>query len=148
EQGARTGAVFLVRDVTELRRRERALITKDATIREVHHRVENNLQTGAALLRMQSRRMKTDEAREALADAMHRVSTCVMVHEWLLRGRQEALLIDEVIDSCLRFTVDAASATVLRAGTAQLADAQVEVRTEKIGRVGSIRAEEATPLAL
>src|SRR5690606_10929635 len=67
ENGTRTGAVILVRDVTELRRRERELITKDATIREVHHRVKNNLQTVAALLRMQSRRMKTDEAREALA---------------------------------------------------------------------------------
>lgn len=33
-------------------------------------------------------------------------------------------------------------------GSPQLADAQVEVRTQKIGRVGSIRAEEATPLAL
>jgi two-component sensor histidine kinase len=72
EAGKRTGAVILVRDVTELRRRERELITKDATIREVHHRVKNNLQTVAALLRMQSRRMKTDEAREALAEAMRR----------------------------------------------------------------------------
>jgi len=148
EQGRRTGAVILVRDVTELRRRERELITKDATIREVHHRVKNNLQTVAALLRMQSRRMKTDEAREALAEAMRRVSTIALVHESLLQGSQEAVHFDEVIDRCLRLAVDAASATVHRAGTPQLADAQVEVRTEKIGRVGSIRAEEATPLAL
>ena len=148
EQGRRTGAVILVRDVTELRRRERELITKDATIREVHHRVKNNLQTVAALLRMQSRRMKTDEAREALAEAMRRVSTIALVHESLLQGSQEAVHFDEVIDRCLRLAVDAASATVHRAGTPQLTDAQVEVRTEKIGRVGSIRAEEATPLAL
>ncbi|AXK45507.1 sensor histidine kinase [Brachybacterium saurashtrense] len=148
EHGTRTGAVILVRDVTELRRRERELITKDATIREVHHRVKNNLQTVAALLRMQSRRMKTDEAREALAEAMRRVSTIALVHESLLQGSQEAVHFDEVIDRCLRLAVDAASATVHRAGTPRLTDAQVEVRTEKIGRVGSIRAEEATPLAL
>ena len=33
---------------------ERQLVTKDATIREIHHRVKNNLQTVAALLRMQA----------------------------------------------------------------------------------------------
>ncbi|WP_422115055.1 sensor histidine kinase [Brachybacterium sp. UNK5269] len=148
ERGQRTGAVILVRDVTDLRRRERELITKDATIREVHHRVKNNLQTVAALLRMQSRRMKSEEAREALAEAMRRVSTIALVHESLLQGSQEAVHFDDVIDRCLRLAVDAASATVHRAGTPQQADAQVEVRTEKIGRVGSIRAEEATPLAL
>ncbi|MEE1649621.1 histidine kinase N-terminal domain-containing protein [Brachybacterium sp. J144] len=148
EDGQRTGAIILVRDVTELRRRERELITKDATIREVHHRVKNNLQTVAALLRMQSRRMKTDEAREALTEAMRRVSTIALVHESLLQGSEEAVHFDEVIDRCLRLAVDAASASVHRAGTPQLAESQVEVRTEKIGRVGTIRAEEATPLAL
>ncbi|MFC7376294.1 sensor histidine kinase [Brachybacterium sp. GCM10030267] len=148
ERGQRTGAIVLVRDVTELRRRERELITKDATIREVHHRVKNNLQTVAALLRMQSRRMKTDEARDALTEAMRRVSTIALVHESLLQGSQEAVHFDEVIDRCLRLAVDAASATVHRAGTPRLTETQVEVRTEKIGRVGSIRAEEATPLAL
>jgi len=148
ERGVRTGAVILVRDVTELRRRERELITKDATIREVHHRVKNNLQTVAALLRMQSRRMKSDEAREALSEAMRRVSTIALVHESLLQGSEEAVHFDEVIDRCLRLAVDAASATVHRAGAPRLTETQVEVHTEKIGRVGSIRAEEATPLAL
>lgn len=147
-QGVRTGAIILVRDVTELRRRERELMTKDATIREVHHRVKNNLQTVAALLRMQSRRMKTDEARDALAEAMRRVSTIALVHESLLQGSQEAVVFDDVIDRCLRLAVDAASATVHREGAPRIADSQVEVRTEKVGRVGSIRADEATPLAL
>lgn len=148
DKGMRTGAAILVRDVTELRRRERELITKDATIREVHHRVKNNLQTVAALLRMQSRRMKSDEARDALSEAMRRVSTIALVHESLLQGSQEAVHFDEVIDRCLRLAVDAASASVHRAGTPRLTESQVEVRTEKLGRVGSIRAEEATPLAL
>ncbi|MBX6385409.1 MAG: histidine kinase N-terminal domain-containing protein, partial [Microbispora sp.] len=52
--GGRIGALVLLRDVTELRRRERELLTKDATIREIHHRVKNNLQTVAALLRLQA----------------------------------------------------------------------------------------------
>ena len=41
--------------MTEVRRRDRALLSKDATIREIHHRVKNNLQTVAALLRMQAK---------------------------------------------------------------------------------------------
>ena len=61
--GSRTGALILVRDVTELRRRERELMTKDATIREIHHRVKNNLQTVAALLRLQARRLRAPEVR-------------------------------------------------------------------------------------
>lgn len=149
EGGVRSGAIVLVRDVTELRRRERELMTKDATIREVHHRVKNNLQTVAALLRMQSRRMRSEEAREALDEAMRRVSTIALVHESLLQGSEEAVFLDEVIDRCLRLSVDAASASVRHADTDPLVGAaQVEVRTERVGRAGTVRAEEATPLAL
>ena len=55
ESEIRIGAVVLVHNVTELRRRDRALVSKDATIREIHHRVKNNLQAVSALLRLQSR---------------------------------------------------------------------------------------------
>ncbi len=55
----RLGAVVLCRDVSDLRSKERQLVTKDATIREIHHRVKNNLQTVAALLRMQARRIES-----------------------------------------------------------------------------------------
>src|SRR5579875_896066 len=45
DQGAVSGALVLLRDVSDLRRRDRLLMSKDAAIREVHHRVKNNLQT-------------------------------------------------------------------------------------------------------
>jgi two-component system, sensor histidine kinase PdtaS len=48
----RIGAIILCRDVTEVRRQEQELLTKDATIREIHHRVKNNLQTVSSLLRI------------------------------------------------------------------------------------------------
>ena len=76
--------MILLRDVTELRSRERELLTKDATIKEIHHRVKNNLQTVAALLRLQ---FATDggaaRARRALDDAVRRVGTIAVVHETL-----------------------------------------------------------------
>jgi two-component system, sensor histidine kinase PdtaS len=81
--GIPQGALVLVRDVTDLRRRERALLTKDATIREVHHRVKNNLQTVAALLRLQARRAVSEEARSALQEAVRRVAAIGIVHDTL-----------------------------------------------------------------
>lgn len=149
EGGQRIGAILLCRDVSELRRRERELITKDATIREVHHRVKNNLQTVAALLRMQSRRVHSDEAKEALGEAMRRVSTIALVHEALLQGYEETVNFDEVLDRCIGLAVDVASANVRHSDSQPLETAsQVIVRTERVGRIGLVRAEEATPLAL
>ena len=72
-EGEHTGGLVLLRDVTELRRRDRELVTKDATIREIHHRVKNNLQTVAALLRLQARRIDVPEGRIALEEAVRRV---------------------------------------------------------------------------
>ena len=73
--GEPLGALILMQDVTELRRRDRQILSKDATIREIHHRVKNNLQTVAALLRLQARRVAIPEAREALEESMRRVSS-------------------------------------------------------------------------
>ena len=58
EGGAVSGALVLMRDVSDLRRRDRLLLSKDAAIREVHHRVKNNLQTISSLLRLQARRLR------------------------------------------------------------------------------------------
>lgn len=133
--GRRVGAVVLCRDVTELRRREREIMTKDATIREIHHRVKNNLQTVAALLRLQARRTQIPEARTALAEAMRRVATIAVVHETLSQTFDETVAFDDVVDRSLRLAADVASP-------------EAQVRTVRQGRFGTLRAEVATPLAL
>jgi two-component sensor histidine kinase len=92
DRGERVGAIVLCRDVTELRHQERELITKDATIREIHHRVKNNLQTVASLLRIQARRSHSDEARESLSQAMRRVEAIAVVHDTLSEGLAERRL--------------------------------------------------------
>ena len=79
KDGERVGAIVLCRDVTEVRLQERELLTKDATIREIHHRVKNNLQTVSALLRLQARRTGSEEARDALSDAQKRVAAIAVV---------------------------------------------------------------------
>jgi two-component sensor histidine kinase len=92
----RNGAVLLVRDVTDLRRGERALLTKDNTIREIHHRVKNNLTTVAALLRMQGRRLQDPAARAALEESVRRVNAIAVVHETLSQTDADAVEFDEV----------------------------------------------------
>ena len=97
-RGGHVGALVLVRDVTDMRRRDRELVTKDATIREIHHRVKNNLQTVAALLRLQARRIGSDEARAALEEAVRRVGSIAIVHETLSQEVLDEVAFDEIAD--------------------------------------------------
>jgi two-component sensor histidine kinase len=77
------GVLIAVHDDTDARARERELKIKTTMIKEVHHRVKNDLQTVAALLRMQSRRMQTEEARTALGEAVNRILSIAVIHEFL-----------------------------------------------------------------
>src|SRR6478609_5551468 len=128
-QGDHIGALILVRDVTDLRRRDRELVTKDATIREIHHRVKNNLQTVAALLRMQARRIESAEAKVALTDAMSRVASIAIVHETLSQAFDEIVEFDRVADELLRMVGDVAaswgSVSAIRDGSFGLLSADV-----------------------
>ena len=104
------GAVVLVRDVSDMRRQERALLSKDATISEIHHRVKNNLQTVGALLRLQARRLPEGESRSALLDAVTRVGTIALVHDSLSRSPGEEVEFDDISRRVLAMARDAADA--------------------------------------
>jgi two-component sensor histidine kinase len=98
--GKAVGAAVLIRDVTEVKRRDRALLSKDATIREIHHRVKNNLQTVAALLRLQARRTNNAEGREALIESVRRVSSIALVHDAL------SMSVDELVQNAIEHAFD------------------------------------------
>lgn len=134
----RIGALILVHDVTELRRKERALLTKDATIREIHHRVKNNLQTVSALLRLQARRIDDPRAAEALEEAVRRVASIAIVHETLASNTAERVDFDGVVERILRSEVDLSLRGV--------GLPPIDYRRE--GSFGELPAEVATPLAL
>jgi two-component sensor histidine kinase len=91
-----TGGVLLVRDVSELRRRDRMLLSKDATIREIHHRVKNNLQTIASLLRLQARRSGSPAMAEMLNQSITRILSIAVVHEFLSHDEDSVINIHEV----------------------------------------------------
>ena len=138
-EGERIGAVVLLRDVTELRRRERALVSKEATIREIHHRVKNNLQTVAALLRLQARRASEEETRRALADAQLRVAAIAVVHDTLSRDPGRGVAFDAIVDAIVALVRDLAPA---------YAGDEAAPAIVREGTCGALPAELATPLAM
>ncbi len=97
-----SGGMLLVRDVTELRKRDRLLLSKDATIREIHHRVKNNLQTISSLLRLQARRLTNAEAKAAVSESVRRIRTIALVHESLSREPGEDIAFIEIVRPLLR----------------------------------------------
>ena len=102
EQTEVTGGVLLVRDVTEVRKRDKLLLSKDATIREIHHRVKNNLQTISSLLRLQGRRLNSEEAKAAVAESVRRIRTIALVHETLSREPGDDVAFLEIVRPLLR----------------------------------------------
>lgn len=131
----REGTLVLCRDISDIRDRDRELVNKDATIREIHHRVKNNLQTVAALLRLQSRRAESAKARDALSDANRRVQSIAKVHEILSQSFDEQVEFDQIADQILQMVGDVAASRGL-------------VHARREGSFGLISAESATALSL
>ena len=104
-----TGAIVLLRDVTDLRRRDRELVSKDTTIREVHHRVKNNLQTISSLLRLQSRRLKSEEARAAVQESARRVGAISVVHETLAQSAEDDTEFTEIVGLLVKLVEETVS---------------------------------------
>jgi two-component sensor histidine kinase len=131
----RIGAIVLLQNVTELRRLDRALVTKDATIREIHHRVKNNLQTVSALLRLQSRRINDPSAAAALDEAVRRIASIALVHETLSNSDETTVAFDEVLTSLVTHSLE-------------LSPRMGQLKIERIGKIGSLESRLATPLSL
>jgi two-component sensor histidine kinase len=131
----RRGALVLVREVTELRRRDRVISRREATIREVHHRVKNNLQTVAALLRLQARRLGDHPtAVAALEDSVRRIASIALVHETLTEEFEGAVDMAEVAGRVVR----------MLEGSLGREDVRIELRSGSV----PVDAAVATPLAV
>jgi two-component sensor histidine kinase len=133
EGNDRIGAIVLLHNITELRNRDRALITKDATIKEIHHRVKNNLQTVSALLRLQSRRVTDPIASEALSEAVRRVASIALVHEVLSNQSSEFVEFDQVFDQIVKNALDFNAK---------------QITFKKVGEFGAFNSKTATALSL
>ncbi len=131
-----TGGVLLLRDVTEVRKRDRLLLSKDATIREIHHRVKNNLQTISSLLRLQGRRLQSSEAKAAVAESVRRIRTIALVHETLSREPGDDVAFLEIVRPLLRLAEEGL----------QSADRPMQFRVQGDG--GRLPSTIATPLSV
>ncbi len=130
------GVCVLVRDVTDLRRRDRLLLSKDATIREIHHRVKNNLQTIAALLRLQGRRLQSPEAQEAIEESERRIRSIAIVHETLSREPGDEVRFDDIVQPLVRVVAETVTGP----------DRDLRLAVE--GDAGMLPGDLATPLAV
>ncbi len=136
EHGIATGGIVLLRDVTDVRRRDRLLLSKDATIREIHHRVKNNLQTISALLRLQARRLAPGEGREALGEAERRIGSIALVHEYLASEGSELVDLSVIVRGLVKLAQDA------------FVSPELPIRFEVTGEAGELPSALATPLAV
>jgi two-component sensor histidine kinase len=133
--GVVTGAMILLRDVTDVRRLDRLLLSKDAAIREVHHRVKNNLQTISSLLSLQARRVRSGAGRQALREAERRVRSIALVHEILSRDPGDQVPFAQIVASLVEMAVDSI-----------VSSQKVEITVS--GDPGDVSAALATPLAV
>jgi two-component sensor histidine kinase len=125
----------LVREATELRRRDRVISRREATIREVHHRVKNNLQTVASLLRLQARRLGDHPlAVAALEDSVRRIASIALVHETLTEEFEGAVDMADVARRVVR----------MLEGSLGREDVRIELHTASV----RVDAAVATPLAV
>ncbi len=130
------GVMVLLHNATDAVQKQRELNVKSAIIQEVHHRVKNNLQNIAAILRIQARRVESEEARVHLTEAVNRVLSMAVIHEFLSHDEHRSI---NVKDVCQR----------IAAQVAQVADTpDQEISVQVSGPNIRLPASQATPVAM
>ena len=136
ESLASDAVLVLLHNATEAVQKQRELNVKSAIIQEVHHRVKNNLQNIAAILRIQARRVESAEARQQLNDAVNRVMSMSVIHEFLSQDEDRTI---NVRDVCQRIATQVKQVAV---------DPEQEIAIQVTGSGIRLPASQATPVAL
>lgn len=89
--------IMIVKDITNIKEKEKELVLKAVVIKEIHHRVKNNLQTIASLLRLQARRSDSDEIKNILAESISRILSIASTHEILAQEGIDKVKIQEIL---------------------------------------------------
>jgi len=108
-------------------------VMRGVLAQEIHHRVKNNLQTVASLLRLQARAGADVDARKALEDSVNRILAIAAVHEVLTERRDDDVELSDLLDRLRAMLVQGLGA-----------DKSVEAELEPVSLAG----HRATALAL
>ena len=130
------GAIVVIHDITEERQKEQELRIKSAMIQEIHHRVKNNLQTIAALLRLQARRTGSVDVSEILQQTISRILSIAVVHEFLSHDDSSIIDVKEV---CQR---------IVNEVTQGILDPEKKIKFVLTGSSMYLAAQQATSCAL
>ncbi len=110
QQGKVQRTLLVLTDVTAIREKERQILVKNSVIKEIHHRVKNNLNTIAGILRMQARRADNEETKEALRRAVDRILGISQIHDILARQSGENVNWQELLARLVRLSLDSLTA--------------------------------------
>lgn len=111
KSGKISRVILIVSEQTMLREKEKEILVKNSVIKEIHHRVKNNLQTIASLLRMQLRRVNSDEAKYALQESLNRILSMALIHEILSHHDDEIIEVTDVSRQLLTLLVQSLPAS-------------------------------------
>lgn len=136
QEGKVVSLVMLIKDETQEKEIEKALILRSVATQEIHHRVKNNLQTIASLLRLQSRRIGDEAVKKAFNESISRILSISLTHEILAQNGVDDIDIKEILKKLLTNTLDYARNT------------QVAIQVEVIGDGFPIDSDKATSIAL
>ncbi|HEY3424388.1 MAG TPA: histidine kinase N-terminal domain-containing protein, partial [Negativicutes bacterium] len=136
QAGQTVRTVVIMADVTELKKKEKELLIKSAVIQEIHHRVKNNLQTIASLLRLQARRTGSTEVKAALRESVNRILSISVVHEFLSQQDAEFIDVAEVAKNILDLVIQ------------NMLEPDFNLQTVFNGRTVILPSEQASSLAL
>ena len=141
ESGVVKGAVVSFTDITERKRAEQEIISslreKEALLREIHHRVKNNMQVISSILQLQAGYIKDAAALEIFRDCQGRIRTMSLIHEKLYQSKGLAEIdFKEYLESLVSL--------LLRSQTAKGTVVRTELQIEPI----TLDADTAIPLGL
>lgn len=136
QDGKVVSLVMLIKDITQEKEIEKALILRSVATQEIHHRVKNNLQTIASLLRLQSRRIGDEAVKKAFDESINRILSISLTHEILAQNGVDDIDIKEILEKLFINTMDYSRNT------------QVVIQMEVIGDSFLIDSDKATSIAL